>query len=100
MGEDAKRETTGQLMARMKYAADIVPAGFTARHVKTGGEYMVRGHCLRLGDLEPMVNYSPLTGPVVVFSRPVMDFRAKFVRCDGVEWGSDDRPIQHWLGVK
>ena len=81
-----KRETTEQLMVRMRYAQDLVPQGLVIRHVRTGGEYMVRGHCLRVGDLAPMVNYSPLTGPVVVFSRVVSDIRAKFVRMGGEEW--------------
>lgn len=81
-----KRESTEQLTARMRHAQCLVPQGFFIRHVRTSGEYIVRGHCLRVGDLAPMVNYSPSTGPVVVFSRTVEDIRAKFVRMDGKDW--------------
>jgi hypothetical protein len=82
------RETTQELMARMRIAEHLVPAGYAIRHVRTGGEYMVRGHSLRVGDLTPMVSYSPLTGPVIVFSRAAQDVQRKFVRVDGNEWKS------------
>ena len=83
-----KRETTQELMVRMQIAEHMVPSGYAIRHVSTGGEYMVDGHALRVGDLTPMVNYSPRLGPVVVFSRAVEDVQAKFVRIDGMEWKS------------
>lgn len=83
-----KRETPQELQVRMRAAAHLVPSGCNIRHVKTGGEYIVRGHSLRVGDLAPMVNYSPLTGPVIVFSRVAADVQAKFVRMDGEDWKS------------
>ena len=85
-----KRETPEQLQARMKFAMDRVPQGQIIRHARTGGEYMVRGHALRAGDLFPMVNYSPVTGPVVVFCRTITDIQAKFVFADGRDWISDN----------
>ena len=83
-----KRETPRELQIRMRAAAHLVPAGYNIRHVRTGGEYIVRGHSLRVGDLAPMVNYSPMNGPVIVFSRVAADVQAKFVRMDGKEWKS------------
>ncbi len=83
-----KRETPNQLQVRMRAADHLVPKGRLIRHVRTGGEYMVRGHALRVGDLAPMVNYSPSTGPVIVFSRTAPDIRAKFVLVDGEDWPS------------
>jgi biotin carboxylase len=81
-----QRETTEQLQARMNAAERLVPAGWFIRHVRTGGEYLVRGHSLRVGDLALMVNYSPRFGPVIVFSRTVDDIRAKFVLAGGNPW--------------
>ena len=81
-----KRMTTDELVDRMKIAEKMVPQGFTIRHVRTGQEYMVRGHAMRVGDLELLVQYSPLAGSVVVFSRPVSEIQAKFVRRDGEHW--------------
>jgi len=83
-----KRETPEELSLRMKAAQHLVPAGYAIRHVRTGGEYIVRGHSLRVGDLMPMANYSPLTGPVIVFSRAAEDVQKKFVRIDGKDWKS------------
>jgi hypothetical protein len=85
------RETSRQLMIRMMHAQDIVPPGRFIRHVRTGGEYIVKGHSLRVGDLAPMVEYSPLFGPVVVFSRNAHDIRRKFVLMDGDPW--PDQPF-------
>ena len=81
-----KRETPEELQVRMRAANHLVPAGRIIRHVRTGGEYIVRGHSLRVGDLAPLVQYSPLTGPVIVFSRVVTDVQAKFVISDGEDW--------------
>jgi hypothetical protein len=81
------RETTQELMVRMQIAEHMVPSGYAIRHVRTGGEYIVHGHALRVGDLTPMVSYSPFLG-TVVFSRAVDDVQAKFVRIDGMEWKS------------
>lgn len=81
-----KRETPEELQVRMRAANHLVPAGRVIRHVRTGGEYIVRGHSLRVGDLAPLVQYSPLVGPVVVFSRAVADVQAKFVLSDGDAW--------------
>jgi hypothetical protein len=81
-----KRETPEQLQARMRAANQLVPAGRCLRHVRTGGEYIVQGHCLREGDLALMVLYRPLTGPCIVFSRTVEGIRAKFVIADGENW--------------
>ena len=81
-----KRLTDDQLMKLMIVSQDMVPAGYVIRHVRTGAEYMVRGHALRVGDLGLLVNYSPLTGPVVIFCRTAADIRAKFVRSDGKAW--------------
>lgn len=83
-----KRETPQELQVRMRAAEHMVPAGKHIRHVRTGGEYVVRGHCLRVGDLMPMVNYSPLTGSVIVFSRAAQEVQSKFVRMDGEDWKS------------
>lgn len=83
-----KRETPEQLQVRMRAANHLVPAGRVIRHVRTGGEYVVQGHALRVGDLAPMVNYRPLTGPAVVFSRTASDIQAKFVISDGEDWPS------------
>ena len=80
------RETTEQLQARMAAAEMLVPAGRFIRHVRTGVEYLVRGHALRVGDLALMVQYSPRLGPVIVFSRDVEGIRAKFVLKSGDEW--------------
>jgi len=83
-----KRETPQELQLRMQAAEHLVPTGKHIRHVRTGGEYVVRGHCLRVGDLMPMVNYAPLTGPVIVFSRAARDVQSRFVRMDGEDWKS------------
>ena len=80
------RETTEQLQERMDSAERLVPKGRIIRHVRTGGEYLVRGHSLRVGDLALMVNYSPRVGPVIVFSRELLGIRSKFVLADGEEW--------------
>jgi len=80
------RLTTDQLTDRMKIAQTIVPQGFVIRHVRTGYDYMVRGHSLRVGDLELLVQYSPLFGPIVIFSRTLSEIQAKFVRHDGQRW--------------
>ena len=63
-----------------------VANGQMIRHVSTGGEYVVRGHSLRVGDLAPLVHYSPLLKGVVVFSRTVEAIQSKFVRMDGEDW--------------
>lgn len=81
-----KRETPKQLRMRMLAAQALVPQGRSIRHVRTGGEYIVRSHCLRVGDLAPMANYSPVFGPVIVFSRTAQDIQAKFVLMDGEPW--------------
>lgn len=83
-----KRETPEQLQVRMRAANHLVPQGRIIRHVRTGGEYMVRGHSLRVGDLAPLVNYAPVTGPVIVFSRLATDIQAKFVLAAGEDWPS------------
>ena len=83
-----KRETPEQLQVRMRAADHLVPQGRFIRHVRTGGEYIVRGHSLRVGDLAPLVNYSPRTGAVIIFSRAVADIQAKFVLSDGEDWPS------------
>jgi len=80
------RETTEQLQARIATAERLVPAGRFIRHVRTGVEYLVRGHALHVGDLALMVQYSPRFGPVIVFSRDVDGIRAKFVLTGGDEW--------------
>lgn len=85
-----RRETPEELQARMRAADHLVPQGRVIRHVRTGGEYMVRGHSLRVGDLALLVQYSPMTGPVIVFSRPVFDVQAKFVLADGQDWPTPD----------
>ena len=81
-----KRETPEQLQERMDAAERLVPKGRIIRHVRTGNEYLVRGHSLRVGDLALMVNYSQRVGPVIVFSREVEGIRSKFVLADGEEW--------------
>lgn len=81
-----KRETPEQLQERMKAAERLIPKGRFIRHVRTGVEYIVCGHALRVGDLALMVNYSPSYGPVIVFSREVEGIRSKFVLSDGEEW--------------
>lgn len=83
-----KRETPQELEIRMRCANHLVPQGRVIRHVRTGGEYMVRGHALRVGDLALIVNYAPITGPVIVFSREAFEVQAKFVLSDGDEWPS------------
>lgn len=80
------RLSSDELMVRMQAAENMVPQGYAIRHVKTGGEYMVKSHSLRVGDLMPLVNYAPLVGPVVVFARAVTEVQSKFVRVDGKEW--------------
>jgi len=80
------RLTTDQLVDRMRVAQTTVPEGFVIRHVRTGYDYMVRGHSLRVGDLELLVQYSPLFGPIVIFSRTLSEIQAKFVRHDGQRW--------------
>ena len=60
--------------------------GAVIRHVRSGGEYIVVGHALRVGDLAGMVQYQPTTGPVVTFSREAAAIQAKFVRASGDEW--------------
>ena len=81
-----KRETPDQLLYRMHAADRLVPRHSIIRHVKTGAEYFVRGHSLRVGDLALMVNYSTRPGYDIVFSREVESIRAKFVLADGEEW--------------
>ncbi|MEO0720841.1 MAG: hypothetical protein AAFY43_01695 [Pseudomonadota bacterium] len=81
-----KRETPEELKARMKDANHLVPVGRFIRHVRTGNEYIVRSHSLRVGDLAPLVNYSPATGTVIVFSQDVAGIQAKFVMSDGEDW--------------
>ena len=82
----SNRETMEQLEHRMLAAERLVPVGCGIRHVKSGGEYLVTGHAVRVGDLALMVQYSPRHNTGVVFSREVAAIRAKFVRCDGEEW--------------
>jgi len=81
-----KRETPEQLKFRMQMVEHMVPAGSLIRHVRTGGEYIVAGHCLRVGDLGLMVNYRPRTGPVITFSREATAVQSKFVLMSGDEW--------------
>lgn len=81
-----KRESPQELQIRMQAANHLVPKGIVIRHVRTGGEYIVAGHSLRVGDLAGMVQYRPLTGPVIEFSREATGIQAKFVRADGEDW--------------
>jgi hypothetical protein len=81
-----QKETMEQLQQRMVIARKLLPEG-VIRHVKTGGEYMVKGYSLRVSDLELMGNYSPLNTPTVVFSRPISEIQARFVQVNGEDWG-------------
>jgi len=81
-----KRESIEELQARMCAANRLVPQGRIIRHVRTGNEYIVRGHALRVGDLVPLVAYSPVSDTVVVFSRALQDIQAKFVMSTGDVW--------------
>lgn len=93
MKAPSKRESQSELQIRMQAANHLVPKGIIIRHVRTGGEYIVAGHSLRVGDLAGMVQYRPLTGPVVEFSREAKSIQAKFVRTDGEDW-SDIKSFQ------
>ena len=81
-----KRETHDELQARIQAADNLVPAGRFIRHIRTGNEYLVRGHSLRSNDLTALVLYSPKYGPSIVFSREVGDVLTKFELSDGERW--------------
>jgi len=81
-----KRETPEELHERMQEAEKLVPRGRLIRHVKSGGQYVVRGHSLREDDLEALVNYSPRIGLVIVFSRPLKEVQDRFVLWNGQDW--------------
>lgn len=80
------RETERQLQVRMLAAEHMVPKGYRIRHVRSGAEYMVHSHALRIGDLETLVNYASIAGPMIMFSRKLSEVQAKFVRVDGEDW--------------
>lgn len=81
-----RRESEAELKARMARAAELVPRNRHVRHVRSGDMYVVRGHSLRESDLEALVHYSPRFYRSIVFSRPLNDFRAKFVQANGEPW--------------
>lgn len=81
-----RRESIEELQVRMAQAETLAPEGHFIRHVKSGGIYMIRGHSLRESDLEALVEYSPQHGPVVLFSRPLSEVRARFVLVNGEQW--------------
>lgn len=81
-----RRETETELKARMSRAEELVPRNRHARHVRSRDVYVVRGHSLRESDLEALVHYSPRFYRSIVFSRPLDEFRAKFVQVNGDPW--------------
>jgi len=80
------RATQKELQTRMRLAAEHVPQGVIARNLKTGDQYMVRSHSLSASDVSLQVQYAPLYGPVIIFTRALHEFQKKFERVDGMAW--------------
>lgn len=78
-----KRETTQELEARITAANEKAVPLEDYRHVKSGVVYLVLFNSLSADDLSAQVQYRR-RGQVgaVVFSRPIEDFLAKFVKVE------------------
>jgi hypothetical protein len=76
--------TNAQLAAKVADASADVPFGSTWRHVKSGGNYVVKGVALTSNDLTPVVVYQGTTFGSSGFTRPAHEFAdGRFVRLTG-----------------